>query len=186
MSAKNNTERQKEYRAKQRQFKMKHSDPLYQEFYFVKSRAACISPYVQFALSIKDLYERHEIEDSLIENLISSAMKRVEEQENILVARSLERRMKEFLNENLVYQKEDNMKYYIYRNWVAEKKAVIHRADCSYCNDGTGLQKTIHANKNGAWSESFDSYNQAKEAANEPYNGHDLVVRNCAVCLREN
>jgi len=35
------------------------------------------------------------------------------------------------------------MDYYIYENWTAEKKAVIHRGSCKFCNDG----KRIHGDK---------------------------------------
>ena len=184
MSAQNNLERQKAYRKKQQELKRKQKDPIYQEAEFITSRAANISPFVQFAISLRELYKQHEIDNSLIEKLIATAMERVEEDENILVARSLKRRMEEFIADRIDYHGDNNMKFYIYRNWVAEKKAVIHRADCSYCNNGKGLQKNIHDDKNGAWSKSYDTYDEAKKAANESYNGYDLMVRDCAVCLK--
>jgi len=52
------------------------------------------------------------------------------------------------------------MKYYIYENWTAEKKAVIHKENCSYCNSGNGIhpEKT---NKNGTWHGPFENWNDA-------------------------
>jgi len=31
------------------------------------------------------------------------------------------------------------MDYWIYENWTAEQKAVIHRSNCSFCNAGRGV-----------------------------------------------
>lgn len=56
-------------------------------------------------------------------------------------------------------------KFWIYENWVAEKKAVIHKANCSYCNNGQGTQKNKLGNKNGKWHGPFNSYEEAKEIA---------------------
>lgn len=39
--------------------------------------------------------------------------------------------------------------YWVYENWVAEKKAVIHTAQCSHCDSGNGTRKHLHGNKNG-------------------------------------
>ena len=154
---------------------------------FVNSRAANISPFVQFALSLQEIYEQGGIDKDLIDNLIADAMKRVEECENILVARSLKRRMEKFITKDNDFVQEEIMTYYIYRNWTAEKKAVIHKASCSYCNHGQGLQSNRRGNKNGEWSPSgYKTYEQAKVDAEKPYKGHDdLEVKNCSVCLKE-
>ncbi len=178
MAAISNSYRQKVYRATQK-------DPIYQESNFVNSRAANISPFVQFALSLQNIYEQGEIDDDLISRLIADAMQRVEACENILVARSLKRRMEDFITKDSNSTEDENTIYYIYRNWAAEKKAVIHKASCSYCNNGKGLHDNCRGNKNGAWSKGYNTYAKAKRAAEEPYEGHDdLEVKNCSVCLK--
>lgn len=30
------------------------------------------------------------------------------------------------------------MSFYIYENWQADDKAVIHKGSCSFCNEGEG------------------------------------------------
>jgi len=39
------------------------------------------------------------------------------------------------------------MSFFIYENWVAEKKAVIHRGECSFCNNGRGIHQNIRGKK---------------------------------------
>ena len=178
MPAKSNSERQKTYRAMQQ-------DPIRQEGKFVNSRAANISPFVQFALSLRELYKQEEIGKTLLDTLVENAMTRVEECENLLVARSLKRRMEEFIGDDSGLIRDETMTYYIYRNWAAEKKAVIHKADCSYCNHGKGIQDNPRGDKNGAWSQEYKTYEDAKNAAEMPYESHnDLEVKNCNVCLK--
>jgi len=179
MSAKSNSNRQKAYRAIRK-------DPICQESKFVTSRAANISPFVQFSLSLQNIYGQGKITIDLINQLISDAMQRVEECEDILVARSLKRRMEEFITKDSNFAEDANTMYYIYRNWVAEKKAVIHKASCSYCNSGKGLHNNLRGNKNGAWSQQgYKTYGEARKAAEEPYEGHDdLEAKNCSVCLK--
>ena len=178
MSAKSNFDRQKAYRAMQK-------DPIHQEDKFVNSRAANISPFVQFALSLQEIYEQGKIDKVLIDELVEDAVKRVGKCENILVARSLKRRMKEFIVKNDDFVRGENMTYYIYRNWTAEKKAVIHKANCSHCNNGKGKRDNIRGDKNGAWSQEYKTYEEAKQIAGKPYKGHDdLEVKDCSVCLK--
>lgn len=69
--------------------------------------------------------------------------------------------------------------FWIYENWVAEKKAIIHKCNCSYCNNGKGTQKNKLGNKNGKWHGPFDSYEDAKIFA---YGLEERVVRPCRVC----
>ena len=57
------------------------------------------------------------------------------------------------------------MAYYIYENWVAESKAVIHHASCGYCNDGLGCHDNILGNKNGKWHGPFSTSDEAAENA---------------------
>jgi hypothetical protein len=39
--------------------------------------------------------------------------------------------------------------YYVYENWT-RKRSRIHRAECSFCNDGMGVQSADSGN-NGMW-----------------------------------
>lgn len=61
------------------------------------------------------------------------------------------------------------MPYYIYRNWVAEKKSVIHKAACGYCNYGKGCHRNPLGNKNGEWSGRFEKLEDAKNDASKSY-----------------
>lgn len=57
------------------------------------------------------------------------------------------------------------MNFYVYENWTAEHKAVIHRADCGFCNNGKGSGRNKLGNKNGRWHGPFDSLTKAERAA---------------------
>lgn len=69
--------------------------------------------------------------------------------------------------------------FWVYENWAAEKKAVIHKANCSYCNNGQGTQRNKLGNKNGKWHGPFNSYEEAKILAEEL---QDRTVRDCKIC----
>lgn len=69
--------------------------------------------------------------------------------------------------------------FWVYENWVAEKKAVIHKANCSYCNNGQGTQRNKLGNKNGKWHGPFNSYEEAKILAEGL---QDRTVRDCKIC----
>ena len=71
------------------------------------------------------------------------------------------------------------MSFYIYENWTAERKAVIHQESCSHCNMGQGCHKNIHGDKNGRWHGPFESYQNALNFAN---NLRDRRVRSCGHC----
>ena len=43
------------------------------------------------------------------------------------------------------------MSYYVYENWTAEHKAVIHRGSCGNCNEGRGCHKNPLCGRNGRW-----------------------------------
>lgn len=79
--------------------------------------------------------------------------------------------------ESLKESKENE--YYIYENWVAEKKAVIHRDICGNCNHGQGKHANICGEKNGKWHGPFKTYDKAKKFA---LNLDDRTVRDCKVC----
>jgi len=55
--------------------------------------------------------------------------------------------------------------YWVYENWTAEDKAVVHRGDCGQCNDGHGCHKNIHGNKNGQWLGPYSALSLARAAA---------------------
>lgn len=71
------------------------------------------------------------------------------------------------------------MSYYIYENWVAEKKAVIHRGECGFCKNGDGAHENPLGERNGKWHGPFDTYQQAKNVAN---NLKDRTVKECSFC----
>ena len=77
------------------------------------------------------------------------------------------------------------MGYYIYRNWVAEKKAVIHKAECGHCNYGKGCHKNFLGDKNGEWSEMFRNLEDAEIDARRPYKGKLLKLKYCGICKPE-
>lgn len=76
---------------------------------------------------------------------------------------------------------EKSVSYYIYENWIAEKKAVIHKSNCTFCNEGQGTGRNKLKNKNGKWHGSFDTYEEAKKIADSL---KDREVRNCGFCIK--
>ena len=57
------------------------------------------------------------------------------------------------------------MSYHIYENWVAEKKAILHKGERSFCREGKGIHNNVHGKKNGKWHGPFDTYENAKNFA---------------------
>jgi hypothetical protein len=57
------------------------------------------------------------------------------------------------------------MSYYIYENWTAAKKAVIHDGSCRHCNNGKGCHENPLGNKNGKWHGPFDNLKRTQVAA---------------------
>ena len=71
-----------------------------------------------------------------------------------------------------------NEVYYVYENWTAEHKAVIHESTCGYCNCGMGCHQNLHGNKNGQWIGPFKSLSDADRAAKattRPFRRHSCV-----------
>lgn len=68
------------------------------------------------------------------------------------------------------------MTYYVYENWRADDKAVVHRADCSFCNSGQGAHRNTMGNANGRWWGAFDTFERARQKA------ESLGRRECRVC----
>ena len=70
------------------------------------------------------------------------------------------------------------MAFWIYENWTAEKKAVIHRGECGMCNDGQGFHANPLGEKNGRWHGPFSSLEIAESAAADtqrPVRRHSCV-----------
>ena len=57
------------------------------------------------------------------------------------------------------------MAFWVYENWTAEQKAVIHKGSCGYCKEGRGCHEHKLANRNGKWHGPFYSLEEAKNAA---------------------
>jgi hypothetical protein len=59
------------------------------------------------------------------------------------------------------------MAFRFYEHWTAESKAVIHREECGFCNFGRGCHDNPLGDKNGRWSESFETIEHAKQEAED-------------------
>lgn len=57
------------------------------------------------------------------------------------------------------------MRFWVYENWTAEQKAVVHRGTCGNCNDGKGCHPNKLGNKNGKWHGPFPSEEAARLTA---------------------
>lgn len=57
------------------------------------------------------------------------------------------------------------MNFYVYENWTAEDKAIIHRDSCGHCNYGRGCHANPLSDKNGKWHGPFESFEGAEKAA---------------------
>jgi hypothetical protein len=57
------------------------------------------------------------------------------------------------------------MSYWVYENWRAEDKAVIHDGTCSYCNNGKGCHPNPLGDSNGQWRGPFRTVAEAESAA---------------------
>ena len=73
--------------------------------------------------------------------------------------------------------------YFVYHNWTVEAggRATVHRAHCSFCNNGQG----IHGDYSGAgcWIGSFKRLSTArKEAKLTGARNH----RDCSFCMQQN
>lgn len=55
--------------------------------------------------------------------------------------------------------------FWVYENWTAEKKAVIHDGACGHCNHGKGCHPNPLGNKNGTWRGPFQTLALAQAAA---------------------
>ena len=76
---------------------------------------------------------------------------------------------------------ENNIKYLVYENWQASKKAVVHKSDCSRLKTGNERINEKPNRKNDRWYGHFDSLNEAITLA--------ILIPNrefriCEVCLK--
>ena len=67
------------------------------------------------------------------------------------------------------------MTYWVYENWVAESKAVIHESTCRFCNDGSGTGRNLRGDRNGKWHGAFGSLGEAEAAARQTGDRSDLT-----------
>ena len=68
-------------------------------------------------------------------------------------------------------------RFYVYENWT-NKRARLHRGDCSYCNDGKGTQGTDSVT-NGQW---FGPYSTREAAAERMASVVQSDKAQCAMC----
>jgi hypothetical protein len=59
------------------------------------------------------------------------------------------------------------MTYYVYENWTAENKAVIHRSSCGNCKEGEGCHRNPLGDRNGRWHGPYGSIEEAERKAIE-------------------
>lgn len=69
--------------------------------------------------------------------------------------------------------------FWVYENWVAAKKAVVHRGDCGFCHEGAGTGRNVLGEQNGRWHGPFSSFEGAKSAA---VGLADREYRECGSC----
>lgn len=69
------------------------------------------------------------------------------------------------------------MSYFVYENWVRDK-AIVHRSDCSFCNDGNGLHGS-RTTKSSTWHGPFESPSKALERAKRC---RRTRTEGCAIC----
>lgn len=70
---------------------------------------------------------------------------------------------------------------YFYFN-VPTRKVTLHKGQCSFCNQGSGLQTTIHGEDNGGWRGGFDTYQSAVAEAQIIAQEMGIHPTNCRRC----
>lgn len=70
-------------------------------------------------------------------------------------------------------------RYWVYENWTHDY-ARIHRAQCSFCNDGVGIHSKS-SNDNGRWHGPFEQLDEALLRARDT--GRQ-IVKECGVCAQ--
>ena len=69
------------------------------------------------------------------------------------------------------------MPYYVYENWRAVSKAVIHSGDCGSCNQGQGCHANPLDEENGRWLGPLESIEEANLVATNT--GREVVRHRC-------
>lgn len=69
------------------------------------------------------------------------------------------------------------MPYFVYENWTAEHKAVIHVDNCGYCNYGKGCHKNPLGRRNGQWHGPFRALEDAQKMAKDT--GRPVRLHRC-------
>jgi hypothetical protein len=69
------------------------------------------------------------------------------------------------------------MAYWVYENWRAEHKAIIHRGECGNCKHGHGCHPSSLGNSNGRWLGPFDTL--AKATAQATTTGRPVRPHRC-------
>jgi len=70
--------------------------------------------------------------------------------------------------------------FYIYENWTAADKSIIHLGKCSSCKFGMGTGKNVLGDKNGKWHGPFDTLSETEIYAK---NLNREVTRKCKKCF---
>lgn len=70
--------------------------------------------------------------------------------------------------------------FWVYENWRAQSKAVVHTAECSRCRDGQGTGKGTLGEQNGRWHGPFDSRDTAQKVAAAT----GRRAQECSFCMR--
>jgi len=69
------------------------------------------------------------------------------------------------------------MAFYVYENWVIDK-AIVHNADCSFCNGGNGIHGS-RTTKSSTW---HGPYETASEALAKAKSCHRDRTDGCTYC----
>ena len=73
------------------------------------------------------------------------------------------------------------MTYWIYESWSLNK-AIVHKADCDFCQNGSNRQGETRGRANGNWLGPFGDGGKAMEKARATNRG---VIRPCKHCLEQ-
>lgn len=73
------------------------------------------------------------------------------------------------------------MKYWVYENWL-HNRAIIHKSDCSFCNEGKGRHPNKKYNsQRGHWLGPFKDKLEAQTVASRTKKEE---VHDCGHCFR--
>lgn len=70
---------------------------------------------------------------------------------------------------------------YFYFNYP-NRKLTLHKGQCSFCNEGIGLQENVHGENNGGWRGRFDNYQSALAEAQVIAKEMGIAPTNCKRC----